>query len=399
MAYTNLKDDFKLVNCNQLKYWKKVFNLSRRIQFNDEFFEELYSQELLISTSEREVREKIFKYWHLSKWKSNLADYYDLNKRYFKLCDLIKYNNGCFELSLIAKYYFVDIIEDLLEEEFIIDNYDSYFTNNILFNELSILFDITEESIVNLIQTDIGEDVVIENLEEYVLAQQNQEFINVIERLFTKDILLELLDCFKNRNDNRIEELITDEATISTCFEYVMGIIWYFISDRQGNLTDYFNLSLDADFMPKSHAAGGNADMIFKYNDTDIYRAHDLLLEVTLSESTGQRQMEWEPVARHIENHIKSTLNTLNYVVFVAANLNERTINSFRNMKSYSFRDGINTFRGLKIMPLDIDDIKNILINDLSYRCLYCIFKNAYLSNVDDLDWYEIELKNVLSNL
>lgn len=399
IAYKNLIEGLKKVNLNQLKYWKKIFNMSKNLIYSEEFFNDLFEKDILTYSSESELREKLFKYWHLSKWKSNLADYYDLNKRYFKLSDLIKYNNSTFELSLIGKYYFENIIDDLLEEDFIEqEEYDSYFVNNIDLDKISNLLDLTEKEIIDIIHNDMGDNVFIENLEDYVLLQQNQEFISVIERQFTKEILLELLDCFKNRNDKRIEELVTDEATISTCFEYVMGIIWYFVSEKEGNLSEYFNLSLDADFMPKSHAAGGNADLIFKYCDTDMYRAHDLLLEVTLSESTGQRQMEWEPVARHIENHIISTLNTNDYVVFVAANLNERTINSFRNMKSYSFRHNDNTFRGLKIIPLDIEDIKNIIVNDLNYIALNALFNKAYRSNVDDLDWYATEIKKSLAN-
>jgi len=74
-------------------------------------------------------------------------------------------------------------------------------------------------------------------------------------------------------------------------------------------------LSLDVNMLPKRHAGGGEADLIFKYNDTPSYPAHDLLLEVTLSESTGQRQMEWEPVSRHLENHIKlETHNEKDYL-------------------------------------------------------------------------------------
>ena len=37
-------------------------------------------------------------------------------------------------------------------------------------------------------------------------------------------MLLELLECFKTRNDSRIKELVTDDATPSTIFEYVLGI-------------------------------------------------------------------------------------------------------------------------------------------------------------------------------
>ena len=199
--------------------------------------------------------------------------------------------------------------------------------------------------------------------------------------------------CFKNRNDNRIKEIVTDDATPSTIFEYILGIIWYKVSDKVGRLEEYMNLTLDANFMPKTHAPGGEADLIFNYTKSDIYPKHDLLIEATLSESTGQRQMEWEPVSRHLENHISKTHNKYDYVIFIASQLEERTLKTFRVMKNYKI-DVRGEEIGLKIIPLDVDVIKIILEKKKKYKELYSIFDDSYTSLQTGLNWYNNTLAN-----
>lgn len=59
--------------------------------------------------------------------------------------------------------------------------------------------------------------------------------------------------------------MVTDNADIPTIFEYVLGILWYKTSERHGKILDYMKLSLDADLLPKTHAAGGEADIVYEY--------------------------------------------------------------------------------------------------------------------------------------
>lgn len=87
----------------------------------------------------------------------------------------------------------------------------------------------------------------------------------MIDKKFNDSVLIELLNCFETRDDKRIEEIVTDEAAIPTIFEYILGIIWYKVSERQGNILDFMKLSLEANLLPKTHAAGGYADIIYEY--------------------------------------------------------------------------------------------------------------------------------------
>lgn len=386
--FRQLKEAFANVNANQSSTWKSLFKLYKNTRFNQEYILYFYGLNICACNTEEEFKDCFFKTWHLMKWKATLEDYYDLNKRYFNLTDIIKYENGRFRMIEIAEYYFNDIIEKMLFKPMVSKEcYEEFFTNYIEISKIYPECKKTDKDITNTINTKYGKRIVPGRLEEYLKDIKNQSFVNIIENRFDKNILLELLECFKTRNDNRIKELVTDDATPSTIFEYVLGIIWYQLSGKIGRLEEYMNLTLDANFMPKTHAPGGDADLIFKYPISSSYPKHDMLLEATLSESTGQRQMEWEPVARHLENHINKTLNKNDYVLFVASQLDERTLKTFRIMKNYPVAVE-NEEIGLKIIPIDIEVLKLIIEKDRKYSDLYLIFNEAYINTKVDIGWY-----------
>lgn len=383
-----LREAFSKINANQSSAWKTMFKLYKNTKFNHEYLLYFYGLSICSCSTEEDFKECFFKTWHLMKWKSTLEDYYDLNKRYFNLTDIVKYENGRFRLIEIAEYYFKDIVEKMLFKPIISKNdYERYFTNYIEIEKIYPECNKTEADIANVINAKYGRTIVLGKLEEYLKDVKNNAFIKIIDEKLGKDVLLELLDCFKTRNDNRIKELVTDDATPSTIFEYILGIIWYQVSGKIGRLEEYMNLTLDANFMPKTHAPGGEADLVFNYNKTICYPKHDMLLEATLSESTGQRQMEWEPVSRHLENHINKSHNKYDYVLFVASQLEERTLKTFRVMKNYQI-DVNGEDVGLKIIPIDVDLIKTVVKKEKNYDELYKIFDESYNSLQVGIDWY-----------
>lgn len=383
-----LKEAFAKINANQSSNWKSMFKLYKNTKFNQEYLLYFYELSICSCNTEEELKDCFFKTWHLMKWKSTLEDYYDLNKRYFNLTDIIKYENGRFRLVEIAEYYFNDIIEKMLFKQMVSKNdYEQYFTNYIEMENIYSECNKTETEITNTINSKYGRAIVPGKVEEYLKDIKNNSFIKMIEEKFGGEVLLELLDCFKTRDDNRIKELVTDDATPSTIFEYILCIIWYQVGGRIGRLEEYMNLTLDANFMPKTHAPGGKADLVFNYPKSNSYPTHDMLLEATLSESTGQRQMEWEPVSRHLETHINKIHNKYDYVLFVASQLEERTLKTFRVMKNYQI-DVRGEDIGLKIIPIDVDLIKVIIEKKKNYDDLYKIFDESYNSIQIGLDWY-----------
>ena len=186
--------------------------------------------------------------------------------------------------------------------------------------------------------------------------------------------------------------MVTDNADIPTIFEYVLGILWYKTSERHGKILDYMKLSLDADLLPKTHAAGGEADIVYEYEATDCYPEHTLLLEATLADSTNQRRMEMEPVSRHLGMHLIRTGNLNSYCVFATNYLNINVISDFRSRKTTPFydpQDYSKSVTGMKIIPLQTSELKKIVSNSKTYKELYPIFEEAFNSTLPPHEWYE----------
>ena len=154
-------------------------------------------------------------------------------------------------------------------------------------------------------------------------------------------------------------------------------------------------LSLDANLLPITHAAGGEADIVYEYPQCDSYPAHSVLLEATLADGTNQRRMEMEPVSRHVGNHILRTENSLSYGIFATTFLHINVISDFKSRKHtpyFDTQDEAKFIPGMKITPLDTDDLRNIIENGIKYEDLYNRFETAY-QRADEYanpkQWYE----------
>nr|WP_240516674.1 AlwI family type II restriction endonuclease [Brachyspira sp. G79] len=222
-----------------------------------------------------------------------------------------------------------------------------------------------------------------------------------MDKKFNKNKIIEILTKIEKRDDNGVRKLVTDNADVPTIFEYILSIAWYLISDRKGNILDYMNLYLDSDMLPKTHASGGIADIVYLYDETKYYPKHDLLIEATLSKDKSQRKMEVEPVSRHLGEYILSNGNKNTYALFVSNSLYINVISDFinkRTMKYYS-SNSENYINGLNIVCLETSEIKTILEKDINYKELYFIFRNALNSNIDEINWYKKEIKEKIQNL
>ena len=247
--------------------------------------------------NEKELKEVFFKYLHVFKAMATLSDYFDLNRRYFNITDTLIFEDRMIKLDIIPKYYFKEIIDVLYTETF---SRDHNLRTDVPLETISEAFKLDFSKIYAVLSKDLG--ITIKSPEQaatYVNDERYRRFNSLIDKKFNDSVLIELLNCFEKRDDKRIEELVTDEAAIPTIFEYILGIIWYKVSERQGNILDFMKLSLEANLLPKTHATGGYADIIYEYEACTSYPKHSLLLEATLADGNNQRRMEMEPVSRH----------------------------------------------------------------------------------------------------
>ena len=151
-------------------------------------------------------------------------------------------------------------------------------------------------------------------------------------------------------------------------------------------------LSLDADLLPTTHAAGGEADIVYAYEDSGAYPAHTLLLEATLTNAQTQRKAEMEPVSRHLGRHLLRSGTANDYCLFVNNHLDLNVTSDFRGRKNTPFFDNgkpPKMVEGMKIIPLETAELKQIVQHDWQYYDLYAIFEAAFQSTEFVTTWYD----------
>lgn len=341
--------------------------------------------------NETELKEVFFKYLHVFKAMVTLSDYFDLNRRYFNITDTLIFEDRMIKLDMIPKYYFKEIIDILYTETFIRDNNLRAAAS---LETISEAFKLDISKVYAALSKDLG--ITIKSPEQaatYVNDERYRRFNTLIDKKFNDSVLIELLNCFEKRDDKRIEELVTDEASIPTIFEYILGIIWYKVSERQGNILDFMKLSLEANLLPKTHAAGGYADIIYEYDACTSYPKHSLLLEATLADGSNQRRMEMEPVSRHLGDYRIRFNNPFDYSLFVSTYLDKNVISDFRYRKIIPYTRDEETITGMKIISMDTDSLRKIIENKVKYKYLYEVFDKYHEMPLETVDWHDGMIK------
>ena len=385
------------------RYWKEYLGYKVGNEHTEEWKEYLKNTKLFKSKDITEYNTEFFRVMHTAKWMANLEDYADLNRRYISLTDIVLFNDNKIELDILPKYYFLNISEELLNTRFLKSKeYDVFIENDIEFSEIYNCLNIDINEIITQIKVDYPDSKIsISNVKEFIKDERFKRFELLMESKFKKENLIMLFRNIERDNRKEIEEYLDCEATIPTILEYVLAIAWYRISNKQGNILDFMKLSLDANLLPKNHAGGGTADIVYHYNKSENYNEHDLLLEATLTDSTSQRKAEMEPVSRHLIRNKQEFDNDTSYAVFVANILNSEVLSDFRSRKNYWYKGKNDEDKqGLKIIPLSINDVVEILEKNLNYVQLYNMFENAYNdTKINDLRWYDTLIKEGIKNI
>ena len=379
------------------KFWRAyLFNTSseKAIANNPEIH--LNTTLFANARTEDEFKRAFYTVMHLFKAKATLSDYLDLNRRYIKTTDIILFEDDTVKVDIVPKQFFNSVMDKLYKIAFTSSEclYDDCTLEEI---DSSLVFE--EKTIVEGINRELGTSIT-KMSEAYTILEENRyrRLQHLIDSKFTDDKLVTLLDLFEIRDDAEINNMVTDNADIPTIFEYVLGILWYKASERKGKILDYMKLSLDADLLPKTHAVGGEADIVYEYENTEYYPEHTLLLEATLADGTNQRRMEMEPVSRHLGQHLIRTGNMNSYCVFATNYLNINVIADFRgrkNMPYYDPNDYEKFVDGMKIIPLQTSELKSIVSKNVKYKDLYGVFDEAYKSELKPHEWYAESISNI----
>lgn len=382
-------------------HWRKLlFKTSSSASIKKSPKEQLQFANMFSSLEdEKAFKTVFFKTMHLIKIERTLEDYFDLNRRYLKISDTLLFADGQVKFDVIPKYYF-----SLLPDEF----YNLAFEKSDKLSDLQTLEEISpllkldESKLLKVINKDNKTSFSkISDIKQFVADERLERFNKLIDEKFSDVQLIYILHIISKRADKEIQEIVTDDADIPTIFEYILGIVWYKISERKGNILSFMNLSLEADLLPKTHAGGGEADIVFQYEAENGYPKHSLLIEATLADSTNQRRMEMEPVSRHLGEYMLSHKDLNSYCVFVTNFLHMNVISDFRNrrkMEYYGGKNGDEVINGMMITPLENELLVILLKKKITYPKLYKLFHEIQESSLAPKEWYK-ELKERIASL
>lgn len=260
-------------SCSQIKIgtlWKKrLFTATSEAAIRRDPAHALTGDPILTCADEHELKIRFFKLMHLLKARATLSDYHDLNRRYFKVTDVVTFDDDKIEFTLLAKCFFAFCRDGVRKIAF---TTATNIGEDSELGEIIPQYAVSLEDIRKKLQTDFDLQVSsARDVYKVVAEERRKRFNHLIDTKFPDNILLTLLDDFEKRNDDSIRSKITDNADIPTLFEYIIGVIWYKISNRCGDILSAFNLSLDADLLPRTHACGGTEDITYRYDACDDY--------------------------------------------------------------------------------------------------------------------------------
>lgn len=341
------------------------------------------------------LEENFFYLIHFAKWKTNLEEYFDNNKRFLGLTDIFIFGEQI-KLTPITEVYFKTIENKLLDVNLSnsANEYQNLLTTNKTINEINPLLHISDSVLLQNLKSkypDFSTEDIKKSIEK-INKQENRSKLNeLINNHFSNQQLIDLLGYIRDREDLKIKQYLHWDCNTPTVFEYIIGIVFYVMNGKTDNIYDFLNMSIDADLLPRRFAGGGQADLVFNYG------THSALIEVTLSKKENQRKMELEPVSRHLGRYKLGSNKPNDYVIFIASHLDPNVLvnfRSYRNLRYYNTNDTAKYVDSLKIIPFDIDDICLIINKGYNRTELEKRIEDSYVDNEKDgLLWYKNTLQ------
>jgi hypothetical protein len=382
-------------------YGKQIFNIGNKDNRYDieTFINKNLGHRLLTSD---DYNREVYVVFSESKWIDGIKEYSDTTIRMLSATGLFKFKNLP-QLSypnVLSFIFDINKVRDNIFGEISDDEYGKYeFSEHCYLGKNTSLIEILgySKDDVSEIISKIEDNLKVRNADDIKLLlnnKKNTDFIQYINEKYPKEKIMELLPMFSDRrNDLKIKKEVNDAASVPTIYEFIIGIAWYYISNKEFDLYSSLNLTLNADFEPVIHAGGGDGDIVIYYNDITV------MLEVTMMNKQAQKRGEWEPVLRHSLNLKASSEPKETVTFFVADELDYNTVNIWRAVAAVSL-ESTNTHRkvnGVVIMPFTNRDILKFLEGDIYYKQIVKEVKSSFANvpQITDVEWHEDIVRNI----
>lgn len=354
----------------------------------------------------------LYRQFALSKILDQIKEYSDTTKRIFKATGIISFQNGYVELEYkeLCKCIFnKDFIKAKIAGN-ISEDIGTHYCNYELGNEsyfctvksLSEIFEYSPEQIQE-IKTCIKEEFDnsdIIDISKIIADRRKNEFKEFIDSAYPISKIQEILELFADRNNNqKIKKIVSQDSTIPTIYEFIVGIAWYYFSGKKIDLLNSYNLTLSANFEPLMHAGGGQGDIVIYEQDKVI------MLEATLMNPNSQKRGEWEPVLRHSVNlKIEEEANKTSRMVttfFIADEFDLNTINIWKAVTAMPMQSTIDkkSFTdNVVIMPLKTSELSQFMNKSEDYDVIinkvHDLFKKEKENS--NINWREEFIKKII---
>lgn len=375
-------------------YGITLFNL--RGVLSKEEFEDKNEDNLFLHCELVDLNWLIYSEFQKTKTYISLLEYADTLMRLLGVSGIIQSEQGIVNLVDRGLWILLDELVDFESRIFGESNEDDYahhegaldstFSRNLALLSVYEVNHAARIDLVNSIKVFLGVDS-IEDGRKALKNRLNEEFKEHIETNYPRGNVVELLKLFADRdNDREIKKRTKSDATIPTVFEYVCGIALYHISGADYNVLDSFNLIMNADFIPETHAGPGDGDIIARYDEKTI------MLEVTLMNKQAQKRGEWEPVLRHAANLVIDELPRPVYTLFIADEFDDNTINIWRAVATVPLKSSreVSTAglaaENVKILPITGNEFAQMIENDVSTESICESMNDSFKPLINDFD-------------
>lgn len=232
--------------------------------------------------------------------------------------------------------------------------------------------------------------------------KRKKEFALFLEKSYPEEKVKKILRLFADRShDRQIKEMVSQDASVPTIYEYIVGIAWYYFSGKRIDLLGSYNLTLSADFEPLVHAGGGQGDIVIYEKDKVV------MLEATLMNANSQKRGEWEPVLRHSINLKveEETAKTGREVTsfFIADRFDYNTINIWKAIAAVPLQSTVERDKftdNVVIMPVRSEELCSLMDQHREYDGM--IARVHELFEVDkvsfDINWRDKFMKKVIDD-
>ncbi|MCI8364622.1 MAG: AlwI family type II restriction endonuclease [Eubacterium sp.] len=391
---------------------KNLFSLKTGDRPSFTVFDDQHPDILTLHTNEY-----LYIQFSLSKILDQIREYSDTTKRIFKASGMIRFYNGFVELAyreLCSCIFEVEFIRSRISGNVSEETHSCYRSQREyeggLYSyycevvSLSEILRYTKKEITQ-VKDHIREEFPDTSMEKipFLLAEKRKkEFALFLERSYPAEKVKEILRMFADRShDRQIKEMVSQDASVPTIYEYIVGIAWYYFSGKRIDLLGSYNLTLSADFEPLVHAGGGQGDIVIYEKDKVV------MLEATLMNANSQKRGEWEPVLRHSINLKveEETAKTGRVVTsfFIADRFDYNTINIWKAIAAVPLQSTVERDKftdNVVIMPVHSEELCSLMDQHREYDAM--ISRVHQLFEVDkvnfDINWRDKFMEKVIDD-